>query len=159
MTIYAVRYYAADDDETRVVRCGAHDADTATDQALSLVRRDRDALVSVTVATERPRMLMTVTKGAPDIEKRFAVVSRTGTFRADRSLVCPGHTGRLPARFHDAYRAAHGGEIPPYVVWSYATPIGWTVGAELLVPLVDYSPTTTRHQRVIASTPGARALA
>lgn len=156
MTLYNIRYAAGD--EIRATRCGAHDVDTATDQALSLAGRDRGALISVTVATERPRILATVARCGPDIERRFAVVSRTGTFRADRSLVRPGHTGRLPDPFVAAFRAAHGGDVPPYVVWSYDTPIGWTRGTELLVPLFECSPTTTRHQRLIASTPGARPI-
>lgn len=39
------------------------------------------------------------------------------------------------------------GDAPPYVVWSYSTPIAWrSESGEWIVPNVTYSLTTTRHQ-------------
>lgn len=49
--------------------------------------------------------------------------------------------GYLPRRYHAAARAAR------YVVYSYATPIGWvTSGGERVVPDVGYTLTTGQQQ-------------
>lgn len=61
--------------------------------------------------------------------------------------------GQLPAELVAELAAdietarEHGEET--YVVFSYATPIAWTVlGDDLLVPEVRYSVTTSKHQAV-----------
>jgi hypothetical protein len=52
-------------------------------------------------------------------------------------------TGRMPREHAADLRAA---EVVDYVVWSYATPIGWHDEHGWHVPATTYSPTTTQHQ-------------
>lgn len=68
-------------------------------------------------------------------------------------VVAPGHhvsVGSLPPEYVEALREAAGaGDV--YVVFSYATPIGWAAQGQdmLTVPDVRYSSTTTRHQHAL----------
>lgn len=53
-------------------------------------------------------------------------------------------TGRLPSEYHAAAVGAR------YIVFSYATPIGWVAAdGTRVVPDERYSATTTRHQNVV----------
>lgn len=44
---------------------------------------------------------------------------------------------------------ALGIEGADFVVYSYATPIAWSIGGSWIVPEVRYSVTTTRHQNLV----------
>lgn len=156
MTGYAVRI-ASPSSETgaRVLRAGAADPMTAANMALDLVSLDARALIAVTL-DRAPRIPQTLASVTSEVSNRFEFTSRTGTLSASRSLVRPGHWGKLPRAYVSPYLRAHMQEISPYVVWSYGTPIAWTAGTDLVVPLVEYSETTTRHQRLVAQATGAR---
>lgn len=61
-----------------------------------------------------------------------------------------GNTGRLLDPYRSAYRHAAGGGRIAYTVCSYRTPIGWVLDdGSVIVPPVSYSPTTSRHQRLL----------
>jgi len=59
--------------------------------------------------------------------------------------------GRLPASLTDVLTARHL-DYPLYVVYSYATPIGWCNlynEPNWLIPYVNYSVSTTHHQHLL----------
>lgn len=67
---------------------------------------------------------------------------RSGALTGRRTL---NGNGRLPADYSAALRA----DEPTYVVYSYATPIGWHGRRGWIIPDKNYSHTTTRHQRFV----------
>jgi hypothetical protein len=91
----------------------------------------------------------TLTVNSP--AEAFAELLRVGLeFRVSESLW--GHsgaamsTGWLPGLYRDAYLA----QTPVYTVYSYLTPIAWLLADGVwIMPMVKYSPTTTRAQNKI----------
>ena len=55
-------------------------------------------------------------------------------------------TGRLPKEYSDVLQDESFKGTLEYVVYSYATPIGWYANGEWTIPDVKYSNTTSRHQ-------------
>lgn len=61
---------------------------------------------------------------------------------------CGVTTGQLPVDVAKELNAKILANRVDYVVYSYRTPIAWTVDGELFVPSIQYSNTTSRHQGI-----------
>lgn len=54
--------------------------------------------------------------------------------------------GDLPTKYAREISVVDG---PMYVVYSYRTPIAWRTDERIVIPRVQYSGTTTRHQNLV----------
>lgn len=91
---------------------------------------------------------ITVTKAVRGTYAEQRVAFDAGNLRADWIRADEVERGYLPSWAWE--RITTLGRADIFVVWSYATPIGWWSrkwGWE--APRVKYSPTTTRHQSVM----------
>ncbi len=74
----------------------------------------------------------------------FKAHSMSGSWEVNEFLT----TGRMDRASADILRA-HLAAGPVYVVWSYATPIGWArEDGSTVIPDVRFSVTTSKHQGI-----------
>ena len=102
-------------------------------------------------ATRIAKPTVTITKGTSFLTLRAALVADAafanygGSFYGTPVENVPAYalgTGHLPASEVERFRT----DAPSYVVYSYATPIGWRAAGEWYVSDCCYSATTTAHQ-------------
>lgn len=88
-----------------------------------------------------PRISSRSPSAGPMLAKREPFTTHGALSALDYPPTC---TGRLPADWAHRYHA----DTPKitYVALSYATPIGWVLPDEVVIPDVAYSVTTARHQ-------------
>lgn len=77
----------------------------------------------------------------------------TGITRLSGGFWKTGAYGLLPEQYHEAVSRAQ------YVVWSFATPIGWVNDdGTATVPDVGYSDTTGQHQYIVKAAFGMKSF-
>lgn len=111
------------------------------------------------------RVLKTNDDAGAAIDARQPFRNANGTFYAlEWTPERPGTIGQLPAQWAARLGAVLAACGRVYVVYSYATPIAWTVApavgtgprGPVTLPNVRYSPTTDRHQWAAARADYAR---
>lgn len=88
-----------------------------------------------------------------DVVGPHGVLARLLPFQSHGAMsavpYAPSETGRLPRHWANRYRDDQNEPGIVYTVRSYATPIAWVrADGRPVIPPVDYSTTTTRHQNL-----------
>lgn len=99
----------------------------------------KKAVIKQGITGSNPRWVANLMRDLIPFDSQGAMRAR----RFDGIYAYDGHLGRL--EWTDEI-------VPIYMVWSYATPIGWVTNkGKIVVPDVKYGITTSHHQNLVSA--------